>query len=100
MSEAKPFCISKSEVWEAYKRVKANKGAAGVDDESIEDFERNLKDNLYKLWNRMSSGSYFPPPVRAKEIEKEEWRGKKKKENHKKGTKRTTRPGKTKRNAK
>src|SRR5262245_50483022 len=70
MSEAKPFCISKSEVWEAYKRVKANKGAAGVDDESIEDFERNLKDNLYKLWNRMSSGSYFPPPVRAKEIEK------------------------------
>ena len=70
MSEAKPFCISKSEVWEAYKRVKANKGAAGVDDESIEDFERNLKDNLYKIWNRMSSGSYFPPPVRAKEIEK------------------------------
>ena len=70
MSEAKPFCISKNEVWEAYKRVKANKGAAGVDDESIEDFERNLKDNLYKLWNRMSSGSYFPPPVRAKEIEK------------------------------
>lgn len=70
MSEAKPFCISKNEVWEAYKRVKANKGAAGVDDESIEDFERNLKDNLYKLWNRMSSGSYFPPPVRAKEIAK------------------------------
>jgi RNA-directed DNA polymerase len=53
MSEAKPFSISKSEVWDAYKRVKANKGAAGVDDESIEDFERNLKDNLYKLWNRM-----------------------------------------------
>jgi RNA-directed DNA polymerase len=70
MSEAKPFCISKMEVWEAYKRVKANKGAAGVDGESIADFERNLKDNLYKLWNRMSSGSYFPPPVRAKEIAK------------------------------
>jgi RNA-directed DNA polymerase len=70
MSEAKPFCISKMEVWEAYKRVKANKGAAGVDGESIADFERNVKDNLYKLWNRMSSGSYFPPPVRAKEIAK------------------------------
>ena len=70
MSEAKPFCISKMEVWEAYKRVKANKGAAGVDGESIADFERNLKGNLYKLWNRMSSGSYFPPPVRAKEIAK------------------------------
>jgi RNA-directed DNA polymerase len=72
MSEAKPFCISKSEVWDAYKRVKANKGAAGVDDESIEDFERNLKDNLYKLWNRMSSGSYFPPPVRRVEIDKKD----------------------------
>ena len=55
MSEAKSFCISKNEVWEAYKRVKMNKGAAGVDDESIEDFERNLKDNLYKIWNRMSA---------------------------------------------
>jgi RNA-directed DNA polymerase len=70
MSEAKPFCISKDEVWEAYKRVKANKGAAGVDDESIEDFEKDLKDNLYKVWNRMSSGSYFPPPVRTVEIDK------------------------------
>jgi hypothetical protein len=48
-----PFVISKWEVWEAYKRVKANKGAAGVDDQSIEDFERNLKGNLYKIWNRM-----------------------------------------------
>jgi RNA-directed DNA polymerase len=65
MSEAKPFCISKNEVWEAYQRVKANKGAAGVDDESIEDFERKLKDNLYKIWNRMSSGSYLPPPMRT-----------------------------------
>ena len=78
MSEAKPFCISKKEVWEAYKRVKANKGAAGVDDQSIEDFEKKLKKNLYKIWNRMSSGSYFPPPVRTvkiprKTVEKENW---------------------------
>src|SRR5216684_2744360 len=57
MSEAKPFCISKKEVWEAYKRVKANKGAAGVDEQSIEDFDKKLKKNLYKIWNRMSSGS-------------------------------------------
>src|SRR5215470_1859863 len=70
MSEAKPFCISKKEVWEAYKRVKANKGAAGVDDQSIEDFEKKLKKNLYKIWNRMSSGSYFPPPVRTVKIAK------------------------------
>jgi hypothetical protein len=70
MSEAKPFCISKNEVWEAYQRVKANKGAAGVDDESIEDFEGNVKDNLYKVWNRMSSGSYLPPPVRTVKIPK------------------------------
>src|SRR6266446_4739062 len=63
MSEAKPFCISKQEVWEAYKRVKASQGAAGVDEQSIADFERNLKGNLYKIWNRMSSGSYVPPPV-------------------------------------
>ena len=70
MSEAKPFCISKWEVWEAYKRVKANQGAAGVDEQSIADFERNLKRNLYKIWNRMSSGSYFPPPVRTVKIPK------------------------------
>jgi RNA-directed DNA polymerase len=70
MNEAKPFCISKKEVWEAYKRVKANKGAAGVDDQSIEDFEKKLKKNLYKIWNRMSSGSYFPPPVRTVKIPK------------------------------
>src|SRR5436309_6415421 len=68
MSEAKPFCISKWEVWEAYRRVKANKGAAGVDEQSIADFERKLKDNLYKLWTRLSSGSYFPPPVRTVKI--------------------------------
>jgi len=70
MSEAKPFCISKWEVWEAYRRVKANKGAAGVDEQSIAAFERKLKDNLYKLWNRLSSGSYFPPPVRTVKIPK------------------------------
>jgi RNA-directed DNA polymerase len=70
MSEAKPFCISKKEVWEAYKRVKENKGAAGVDEQSMEDFEKKLKKNLYKIWNRMSSGSYFPPPVRTVKIPK------------------------------
>ncbi len=66
----KPFDISKWRVVEAYEKVKANKGAAGVDEESIADFERDLKGNLYKIWNRMSSGSYFPPPVRAVEIPK------------------------------
>jgi RNA-directed DNA polymerase len=70
MNEAKPFCISKKEVLEAYKRVKENKGAAGVDDQTIEDFEERLKKNLYKIWNRMSSGSYFPPPVRTVKIPK------------------------------
>lgn len=70
MSEAKPFSISKQEVWEAYQRVKANQGAAGVDGQSIEEFDKRLKDNLYKLWNRMSSGSYFPPPVRTVKIPK------------------------------
>ena len=68
--KAKPFAISKWIVWEAYEKVKANKGAAGVDGESIAEFEKDLKGNLYKLWNRMSSGSYFPPPVRAVEIPK------------------------------
>jgi RNA-directed DNA polymerase len=66
----KPFVISKVVVWDAYERVKANQGAAGVDGESIAEFERDLKGNLYKLWNRLSSGSYFPPPVRAVEIPK------------------------------
>ena len=74
--EAKPFGISKREVWEAYKRVKANQGAAGVDGQSIADFEKDLKGNLYKIWNRMSSGSYFPPPVRRVEIPKGETGGK------------------------
>jgi RNA-directed DNA polymerase len=70
MDKTKSYDISKHVVWEAYKRVKANKGAAGIDDESITAFEGNLKDNLYKIWNRMSSGSYFPPPVKAVEIKK------------------------------
>lgn len=70
MSEAKPFVISRWEVWEAYKRVKANKGAAGVDEQTMAEFERDLKGNLYKIWNRMSSGSYFPPPVRTVKIPK------------------------------
>ena len=66
----KPFAITKRAVWESYKRVKANKGAAGVDAQSIKQFEENLGANLYKLWNRMSSGSYFPPAVRQVEIPK------------------------------
>ena len=66
----KPFDISKQEVWRAYQKVKANKGAPGVDDCSVEAFEKDLKNNLYKIWNRMSSGSYFPPPVRAVEMPK------------------------------
>src|SRR5271166_5062380 len=72
MSEPKPksFVISKWAVWEAWLRVKANRGAAGVDEQSIEEFERDLHGNLYKLWNRLSSGSYMPPPVRAVEIPK------------------------------
>lgn len=74
MDNAKPYRISKHAVVEAFKRVKANKGAAGVDGESIEEFEKDLKNNLYKLWNRMSSGSYFPQPVRSVEIPKDEGR--------------------------
>lgn len=70
MKVAKPFEISKKLVWQAYLEVKSNGGAAGVDKESIEAFEQNLKDNLYRLWNRLSSGSYFPPPVKAVPIKK------------------------------
>ena len=69
-SQDKPFDIGKWVVWEAYQRVKANKGAPGVDGCSIDEFEKDLKSNLYKIWNRMSSGSYFPPPVLAVEIPK------------------------------
>ena len=70
MSQAKPFAIPKQSVWKAWLQVKANRGAHGVDGETIEAFEQQLGRNLYKLWNRMSSGSYFPPPVRAVEIPK------------------------------
>lgn len=69
-SKTKPFEISKWEVKEAWEEVRANKGAPGMDGQSIEDFEKDLSGNLYKVWNRMSSGSYFPPPVRAVEIPK------------------------------
>jgi RNA-directed DNA polymerase len=70
VDNAKPFSISKREVWEAYKRVRANQGAAGVDEQSIAEFEEDVANNLYKLWNRMASGSSFPPPVRRVEIPK------------------------------
>ena len=70
MNKTKPFDISKREVWEAFKSVKANRGAAGVDGQSIKEFEDRLAGNLYKLWNRMSSGSYMPSPVRRVDIAK------------------------------
>jgi RNA-directed DNA polymerase len=70
VSEAKPYSIPKKLVWEAYQRVKANRGAGGVDGESLAEFEKDLKGNLYKIWNRMSSGSYQPPPVKLVEVEK------------------------------
>jgi RNA-directed DNA polymerase len=72
MAKTKPFAIPKQKVWEAYKLVKANQGAAGVDEVSIAEFEIKLKDNLYKIWNRMSSGGYFPPPVRRVAIPKKQ----------------------------
>ncbi len=70
MDRAKPYTIPKREVWEAYKRVRANQGAAGIDGQTIADFEADLTNNLYKLWNRLASGSYFPPPVRRVDIPK------------------------------
>ena len=70
MTRAKPFDIPKRDVWEAFKHVRANQGAAGVDGQSLQDFEVRLADNLYKLWNRLSSGSYMPPPVRRVDIPK------------------------------
>jgi RNA-directed DNA polymerase len=74
-SSGKPFDISKEEVWQAYLKVRANKGAAGADGVSLEMFGADLKNNLYKVWNRMSSGAYFPPPVLAVEIPKAHGRG-------------------------
>ena len=70
MQGIKPYKISKDVVMTAFKKVKANRGTYGVDGISIETYEEDLKDNLYKLWNRMSSGSYFPKPVKAVEIPK------------------------------
>lgn len=70
METTKSFEISKHKVLEAYKKVKQNSGGAGIDEQTIGDFEGNLKDNLYKIWNRLSSGSYFPPPVKAVPIPK------------------------------
>jgi len=66
----KPFDISKRAVWEAWEKVRANKGAPGVDAVTIAEFESDLKNSLYKIWNRLSSGTYFPPPVRAVEVAK------------------------------
>ena len=74
MSKAKPFNISKQVVFKAYQRVKANRGSAGIDHQSIKEFELKLEDNLYKVWNRMSSGSYFPKPVLRVEIPKPDGR--------------------------
>ena len=70
MDKTKPFVISKRAVWDAYLKVRANKGGAGVDEQSLTQFEQDLQGNLYKLWNRLSSGSYFPPPVKLVEIGK------------------------------
>jgi RNA-directed DNA polymerase len=74
-SQAKSFSIDKRVVWDAWKQVRANQGAAGVDEESVAQFERSLSGNLYKLWNRMSSGTYMPPPVKAVQIPKKDGRG-------------------------
>jgi len=73
--EGKSFAIPKQLVWEAWRRVKDNKGAPGVDGQDLDEFEADLEGNLYKIWNRMSSGTWFPPPVRAVEIPKPHSRG-------------------------
>ncbi len=70
MSETKPFSISKRMVYMAYQKVKSNRGSAGVDGTSMDEFEKNYRNHLYKLWNQMSSGSYIPPPVKLVEIQK------------------------------
>ena len=72
MNKVKPYDISKEIVVEAYRKVKANRGCPGIDEESISEYEKDLKDNLYKLWNRMSSGSYFPPSVKGIDIPKKD----------------------------
>ena len=70
MNQAKPFPITKRQVCEAYKRVKANRGGAGVDEQTLLEFDEEMENNLYKLWNRLASGSYHPPPVKRVEIPK------------------------------
>ncbi len=75
MKTVKPFEITKEQVWLAYQSVKKNKGAGGIDEQTMEGFESNLKDNLYKIWNRMSSGSYFPRAVKAVPIPKKSGNG-------------------------
>jgi RNA-directed DNA polymerase len=72
LDTTKPFAISKQVVWQAYRKVKDNRGAAGIDEQSLAQFQQDLKGNLYKLWNRMSSGAYFPPPVKLVEIAKKD----------------------------
>ena len=74
MAKTKPFCIPKQSIWRAYKQVKVNRGAAGIDEQTIIQFEEDLENNLYQLWNRMSSGSYFPPPVKRVDIPKSDGR--------------------------
>lgn len=74
MAEDKPFCISKWAVLNAWTRVRANQGAAGIDGVSVTEFEKKLKNNLYRIWNRMSSGSYIPPPVKRVMIPKSDGR--------------------------
>ena len=74
MAKAKPFSIPKRDVWNAFHKVKANQGAAGVDGQTIAEFEADLANNLYRLWNRLSSGSYFPPPVRRVDLPKSDGR--------------------------
>jgi RNA-directed DNA polymerase len=70
VQKARSFEISKQLVWQAYQRVEANKGSAGIDNVTFLDFEKNLGSNLYKIWNRMSSGSYMPSPVKLVKIPK------------------------------
>jgi RNA-directed DNA polymerase len=72
VSKTKPFDVSKQAVWQAYQKVRANKGAAGVDGQSLAELEQDRNNLLYKLWNRLSSGSYFPPPVKLVEIDKKD----------------------------
>ena len=73
--DEKPFAIPKLLVWEAWRQVKANKGAPGVDGQDLDAFEADLEGNLYKIWNRMSSGTWFPPPVSSGDPQAARWWG-------------------------